>query len=348
MRLRVGLVGLGDAWEARYRPALRALSDRFDVRAVCADVAARAEQVANEFHAMHVDGYRALSCRSDVDAVLMLSRDWYGPLPILAACEAGKAVYCAAALDIDPSRAQEVTERVERSGVAFMAEFARRQAPATLRLKELIATKLGNPQLLFAHHRLNTDVQAARPRRGAAHSIVTRDLIELVDWCCYVVGRRPTSVFGVQHRPSNQEEDDYQMMSVGFSTPVGAANGPLAHISCGRYLRADWPEAVSFRPPADLQVCCERGVAFIDLPATLIWFDEAGRHRESLDSERPVGEQMLTQFHRAVTSLVRKTTDLEDAYAALQLVQNAQQSCVDGLRVPLDRHGSNSARDATR
>lgn len=342
MKLRVGLVGLGDAWESRYRPALRALSDRFDVRAVCADVAARAEHVASEFHAIAVDGYRALSARSDVDAILMLSRDWYGPLPILAACEAGKAVYCAAALDIDPNRAEEVLQRVERSGVAFMAEFARRQAPATLRLKELIATRLGQPQLLFAHHRLNTELQTTRPRRGAAHSLVTRDLIELVDWCCYVVGRRPTSVFGVRHQPQLDGEDDYQMMSVGFATSAGQVNDPLAHISCGRYLRADWPEAVSFRPPADIQVCCERGVAFIDLPATLVWFDEAGRHRESLDSERPVGEQLLTLFHRAVTSLVRKTTDLEDAYAALQLVLSAQRSCSDGRRIRLDvpRDGS--------
>jgi len=46
----------------------------------------------------------------------------------------------------------------------------------------------------------------------------------------------------------------------------------------------------------------------VDLPATLVWFDEAGRHQESLDSERPVGEQLLTHFYRAVTSLVRRTS----------------------------------------
>jgi predicted dehydrogenase len=43
MKLRVGLVGLGDAWEKRQRPALRAMSDRFEVRAVCAEVQMRAE-----------------------------------------------------------------------------------------------------------------------------------------------------------------------------------------------------------------------------------------------------------------------------------------------------------------
>ena len=34
MRLGVGIVGLGPFWESRYLPALRALSDRFEVRAM--------------------------------------------------------------------------------------------------------------------------------------------------------------------------------------------------------------------------------------------------------------------------------------------------------------------------
>ena len=58
MKLRVGLVGLGDVWESRHRPALRAMSDRFEVRAVCAEVALRAEMAAREFGAVSVDGFR--------------------------------------------------------------------------------------------------------------------------------------------------------------------------------------------------------------------------------------------------------------------------------------------------
>ena len=81
MKLRVGLVGLGDAWETRHRPALRALSDRFEVRAVCAEVALLAERTAVEFQATAVDGFRALTAREDIDAILMLSPQWYGPLP---------------------------------------------------------------------------------------------------------------------------------------------------------------------------------------------------------------------------------------------------------------------------
>ena len=336
MRLRVGVVGLGDGWEHRHRPALRALTDRFEVRAFCADVALRAEQAAQEFQAVAVDGFRALACRPDIDAVLVLAPDWYGPLPILAACESGKAIYWASALDIEPSRAEEVKKRVEEAGVAFMAELPRRHAPATIRLKELIATRLGKPELLFCHERLRLKSNDGRLRRFHQCPVQLSRLMELVDWCCYVVGEEPSAVFGAHHeKPGTPSDVDYRMMSLDFSQPDAPGRGALAQISCGQYLRTSWHEAISFRPPAELQVCCENGVAFIDLPATVIWFDEAGRHLESLDSERPVGEQLLTHFHRAVTSLVRKTSDLEDAYRALRVVTGAQHSFEQGKRVSL-------------
>ena len=99
---------------------------------------------------------------------------------------------------------------------------------------------------------------------------------------------------------------------------------------------AEWQEATSFRSPVGLQICCEHGIAFVDLPSNLIWFDDAGRHQESLEFERPVDEQMLSQFHRAVTSLIRRTTDLEDAYRALNIVLTARQSSLDGRRLPIE------------
>ena len=161
MKLRVGLIGLGDAWHVRHGPALRRLADRFEVRAVCDQVRHRADIVAAEFHAEAVDGYRALAGREDIDAVLVLSPQWYGALPILAACDSGKAVYCAAGLDLDADEAQSIKRRVEEAGIAFVAEFPRRQAPATIRLRELIASRLGAPRLLFCHQRSVADPPAS-------------------------------------------------------------------------------------------------------------------------------------------------------------------------------------------
>ncbi len=337
MKLRVGLVGLGSAWEVRHQPALRAMSDRFEVRAVCEPVARRAEMVARAFSADAVDGFRALTQREDVDAVMVLSGQWFGALPILAACDAGKAVYCAAALDFDTDQADLLRRRVEASGVAFVAEFPHRQAPATLRLKELIATQLGRPRLMFCHQRIPTE--SSNGRRAPQSALVSRthDLVELVDWCRYIACGEPSSVLGLTHMSQQSpDEIDYEMMSLEFAGSGGPGTRITAQISSGRYIPSAWPEAVSFRPPAALQVACENGIAFVDLPSTLVWFDKAGRHMESLDSERPVGEQMFSQFHRAVTSLVRNTSGLEDAYQDMMLVQIAHRSSVEGRRIDLD------------
>ncbi len=331
MKLRVGLVGLGKSWESRYRPALKALGDRFEVRAVCEPVAKKAEMAAGEFGACPVDGFRALSIREDIDAVLLLSAEWFGPLPILAACDAGKAVYCAAALDLAPDQAKEIKSRVEAAGVAFMAEFPFRQAPATIRLKELIATRLGEPRLMFCHRRYMADKEDSDARAANI-----RELSELVDWCCYLVGKQPRTVQGIVHY--NQPEDngaDYQHISIDFAETEGPGRGATAQISCGRYIPSGWHEAVTFRLPAGIQVSCEHGIAFVDLPSTIIWFDSAGRHMEQLDHDRPVGEQLLLCFHRAVTSLLLSTAGLEEAYQALSIVRKAEESHNTGRRIRL-------------
>ena len=337
MKLRVGLIGLGPSWESRHLPALRALRDRFEIRAVCSEVTFRAARAAAEFDADVVDGYRALAAREDIDAVLMLSPEWYGALPILAACQTGKAVYCAAALEMDSSQAMQVRDRVQSAGIAFMAEFPRRYAAATLRLKELMATRLGPPNLLFCHLRKGY----LRPRDPSERDMTVarlhRDLLELVDWCRYVVGGNPSSVVGLQNQCGSSTAVNYRMMNLDFSKDGEFGVGPVAQISVGRYLPADWQEAIGFRNPAGLQVNCVNGIAFIDLPSNIVWFDEAGRHIESLETERPVGEQMLSSFHRAVTSLVRKTSDLDDAYRALMIVQQSEESHRIGQRIALTR-----------
>lgn len=329
MKLRAGLVGLGEAWEKRHRNALRALSDRFEVRAICEQVAHRAEKAAKDFNADTLDGYHALARRDDIDVVLMLSPQWYGALPIYAACEAGKAIYCASAMEMTSEEASIVRDRVEKAGIAFMVEFPRRLAPATLRLKELVATQLGKPQLLFCHRRM------PHPEAGCkqADGMVLRELMELVDWCHYVVGSPPTSVVS-SGRPSREDRGGYRMISVDFesgeSDPI-----PMAQISCGDYIPQSWLEATTFRTPTGLQVVCENGIAFVDLPSTLVWFNEAGRHVEALESERPVGEQLLGQFHRAVTSLLRSTDDLDKAHLALKTVLGGEESREKACRIQI-------------
>ena len=150
-----------------------------------------------------------------------------------------------------------------------------------------------------------------------------RQLIEMVDWCRDVVGSEATSVVGAAHSsaprgaaerhetlPQRLSGDDARFLRRrAKSAPGPSPKSPAAATSSTK-----WHEAAAFRRPADLQVVCQRGIAFLDLPHTLVWFDEAGQHSELLDHDRPVGEQLFMHFHRHVGSLVLKTSSLEDAY----------------------------------
>ncbi len=336
VKLRLGLVGLGPAWEKCYRPALLAMQDRFEVRAVFEPVTHRAQLVASEFGGTTVEGVRALAHREEVDALLVLSPGWHGPLPVYAACDAAKAVYLASGLDLGSEEAACLSGAVRRAGIDFVAEFSRRHSPATLRLKELIATALGPPRLVFCHLRQPVEAGTGRPGPNGPAPSANKELIELVDWCGYVIGRPPRWVTGTAHQAARCDGDsDYRMISLDFSEQDTPGTGPVAQISCGRYIPSRWSEAVAYRPQASMQISCRRGIAFLDLPSSLIWFDEAGRHQEALESERPVGQQLLMQFFRAVTSLVAQTSDLDDACRALQIVEAAAESHRQGRRIAL-------------
>jgi predicted dehydrogenase len=327
MKLRIGVIGVGPAWESRHLPALRALSDRFEVAAVCDPVQHRAEQAAHQFGAAVHDGFRALTSREDIDAVLLLSANYYGATPIFAACDLAKAVYCAAAIDLDNAEASALRERVHQAGIAFMAEFPCRLAPATLRLKELIATRLGAPRLLFCNRRRST------PSKHSPGDRCVRDLVELVDWCRYVIDAEPTSLLATGHLACGEQVHDYFSVTLDFSPPGNAGQGPVAVIGCGDYVPHALAESLSYRRPADLKVVCEKGIAFVDLYNTVAWFDAAGQHLETLDHERPVGEQLLLHFHRAVESLVLKTASLDDAHRAISIANQAKESCITGGRI---------------
>ena len=318
MKLRIGVVGVGPAWESRHLPALRALSDRFEVCAVCDPVQHRAEFAARQFNASVHDGFRVLINRDDIDAVMLLSAKFYGATPIHAACEFGKAVYCAAAIELEDEEASDLRRRVEESGIAFMAEFPCRLSPATLRLKELIATRLGEPGLLFCNRRRST------PQSHEPHDRCLRDLVELVDWCRYVVDREPSSLLATAHQSLSRQFHDYFSVSLDFSPPGETGTGPLAVIGCGDYVAESLKESLSYRRPADLKVVCQHGIAFVDLPNTVAWFDDAGQHLETLDHERPVGEHLLLHFHRAVESLILKSSSLEDAHRAILIANQAK------------------------
>ena len=67
-QLRVGVIGTGRRWRRHFRPALLGLLHRFDLRAVCDPVPARAEREARLLGCSAAAGPRELLSSSDIDA----------------------------------------------------------------------------------------------------------------------------------------------------------------------------------------------------------------------------------------------------------------------------------------
>jgi predicted dehydrogenase len=339
VQLRVGVIGLGRLWEARHKPALARLRDRFQVTAVYDQVLRRAELEATHLGCAAAEGLRALVTREDVDVIHLLTPQWFGLYPIWLACEAKKAVYCSLPLAGAAAELESLAETVESSGIAFMPEFARRFYPATLRLRELLATTLGPPRLILGHSRLYGFDRYGSP--GPTTQTTPAPLMidpgsYLLDWCCFLFQSEPVALLGSEGSivpgasdpaTSASGERDFESFTAEFP------GGGMAQISFGRYHRASWGDATRFLPPPGFQVYAERGAAWIELPDRLQWSDETGTHEEHLPLEPTVGDVLNDQFHRLVRGDQSLAPSIRDALAVARRVADIRRSQIEGRKI---------------
>jgi predicted dehydrogenase len=289
-------------WETRHKPSLARLDDQFQVTAVYDPVYRRAELEAAQIGCAACEGLSALIERTDVDVIYILSRQWFGLHPIGLACAAGKAIYCALPLAADLDELESLAALVGQSGIVFMPEFARRCYPATLRLKELLATQLGPPRLILGHSRLYGFDRYAIP--GPTTQIAPAPLLidpgsYLLDWCCFVFQALPQDLQGfrcqvIASPEGAEQESDFESFAATF------ARGATAQISFGRYHRGPWGDASRFLPTPGFQVFAEGGAAWLEMPEKIQWANAAGSKEERLALEPTVGDVLNDQFHRLV------------------------------------------------
>jgi predicted dehydrogenase len=337
LRLRVGVIGLGRLWEARHKPALARMRDRFQVTAVYDQVLRRAEIEAGQLGCVAVEGLTALIERPDVDVVHLLSPQWFGLHPIEIACACRKPVYCALPLASTPEELEALAALVETSGTPFMPEFARRFYPATLRLRELLATTLGTPRLILGQNRLFGFDRYGQP--GPTTQMAPAPLLidpgcYLLDWCCFLFQSEPTAVQGYAATvvPLAGEGPDFETFVAEFG------DGAMAHIAFGRYHRTPWGEASRFLPQPGFQVYAQNGAAWLELPERIQWSDSQGTHEERLPLEPTVGEVLNDQFHRLVRGDQSLAPTIRDALAVARRVSDLRQSQREGRKVARPPH----------
>jgi predicted dehydrogenase len=305
-RLRVGVIGLGRRWR-RYRRALEGLRKRLAVRAVCDQSARRAEAEARRLGCAAAAGPVDLLERDDVDAALLLGRQWFGLWPLEQACRVGKPVFCAVPLTIDEEHADDLRRRVADARLPVLTALAPAVAPAVVRLGALLAGPLGAARLVR--------VDAALPA-GGRPALSSSALLPLLHLCAALLGDAPAGAWAAE----------------GAAGSWGSA---LLDFASGRAAQVTlWRAPPGVEAGRRVEVVAERGAAAAELPERLSWRDETGRHLLRL---RGGGTEtaLLEQFHNALQEGRPPWTDFEEACRAFAWRRAVLQSLVEGRRIQI-------------
>jgi predicted dehydrogenase len=322
--INLGIVGLGPVWESRYRPVLEKLQHRVRIRAVFDPVASRCDEVAAHLRAAPYQGVLALLTQADVRGVLLLDSSWYGNALIQFLRHARKPVYIAGSLGEDWAELSRLRSLVESEGLLMMPEFSRRFTPATCRLHELIATRLGRPEHIA--------IDATHPAPDSPDAIPgqkagTDFLIGLLDWCRYVVRATTIRLEARPLDPASSPERPQHHVALEFAD--GREHGSV-HSTVElrvRHHEAHADKVASNPPHPSFTIRCEKGEAVIEGPAQIRWKLTGGETAtESLTADRSEVEVMIDHFCRRLVGGLIPVADVADVCRCLRLVQATQQS----------------------
>lgn len=329
--LDVGLIGLGPEWENRYWPALTKLKRRLRVRTVYTPVITHAEQIAAELDCDVSPGLMALLEREDVRAVLILDTAWFSGVPAQFACQVGKPAFLAGRHAHRFPRFHELLRRAAETGVTLMPDFGHRYTPAMVRVRELIATRLGRPLTIA----VEVVAPVALPADNSPLSALAREVLAVaVDWCTCLVGTDPSAVrMGVaiekgaasDHRGASGGDGLLCELRVEFRVPAAGGAAAVACIRLAVGGKTSHPEPAFSSSSNGLcaRIGCVGGTAWIEGPHHVTWESGIDRSIETLISDRPAAEVMLDHFSRRVVGALIPVPTLDDLCRAFEFVDTA-------------------------
>ncbi len=304
--LTLGLIGVGPSWERRYRPAVRRLSERLCIRVVHDPVLSRAQAVAQETGADVADGLMQVIDHPGLNGVLVLDVGWYGLAPAEFACERQKPLFLGGNWHDPPADWQRLAESAQQRGVMLVPELSLRFQPATTRLRELIASRLGPVR--------HIQVCMHPASHGEAGSL-REALAAAVDWCSYVTRR---SVESLMVATSNDVAAESRWT---LTFRPDARGMELAPAEIGIQERPHIP-GDSWDNSLQAVVMCEQGQAVLEDATTIRWsLSNSAESVECLAQERPDVDVMLDQFCRRLVGGLIPTATLSDVATALRHVE---------------------------
>ena len=138
-RIKVGVIGLGEVAQVIHLPILAALSDRFEIAAVC-DISPTLVQVIGDRYGVphRYDDPIALTQQADLDAVFVLNSDEYHADCVIAAAYNHKHVLVEKPMCLNLNEAQAIIQARDAGDVRVMVGYMRRFAPAFTQAKQAL------------------------------------------------------------------------------------------------------------------------------------------------------------------------------------------------------------------
>ena len=305
-----------------------------DARLVCVydPVPDAARPVAEQCGAVAADTVQA-ALSGGVDAVLIASStDTHVDL-IVAAAQAGKAVFCEKPIDLSLHRVEECWEKVRDCGMPIQIGFNRRYDASHRAVRDRVAAgEIGalHQVIITSRDPEPPPISYVRVSGGLFRDMMIHDF----DLARFVLGEEPVTVTAagsVMITPELADIGDIDTAMVLMTT----ASGMQCHINCSRQAAYGYDQRLEAHGSAGM-VCSTNhfqdqvrffSAASAGAPAPLrrFFFDRYG----------PAYQAQLADFIDAVANGRTPSVTFQDGHRALLLAEAANQSLATGTTVPV-------------
>jgi len=291
--LPVGVIGAGPEWDSTWRPAL-ATQSRLKIAAIYDPIAVRGETIARELETPLFGSVRDLFAQSTLKGLLVLDAGWLGAWVVREAERHKTPVFVARG-----AIAQEELAAVPEDILGHLLvqpDMRRRYTPATMRLRELTATKLGGIDFV--------GVEAARDRTNVS------EFAELIDWCRFVV---QSAVAQVETEWTEAATGPSQRVKLAFRK-ASAGQPVTAEV---RFSAAPPPSEAESIQDFAAEVACRSGTASIRGNRGIVWRTTEATNEEQLSDDRTSAHVQLDLFGRRLVGGLVPVATLDDLRTAM-------------------------------
>ncbi|HSG72719.1 MAG TPA: Gfo/Idh/MocA family oxidoreductase [Planctomycetaceae bacterium] len=327
--INAGIIGLGPVWEERYESVLLSLSNRVRITAIYDAAEERSATVARSLNADCVTGIQTLCRRREIDTCLILGTDWTNLPALKFLCEARKPAYIAGSLGHEIPTIGEIHLLALSEGLTFVPEFSRRYTPATIRLRELIATKLGQPERIICEARLPHPTKRDTVPGQARYEDF---LIGLFDWCHHLMNAPPKDVLTL---PLEKSEGKGYSVRIRFGSHQDEPEKEIeAVLTIWNAVQTGKKKKCQLEPgEVRTKVIAQHGSARIRGANEISWEHEGKESIELLTADRPDAEVMLDHFFRRIVGGLVPVADLSDICRAINVFRAFESSKETGALV---------------